>query len=1056
MNTAPIVHNFERHTGLSIRSLNICSLPNKLSLLECELADKPDIVAIQETWLNTSHPDNEIGMEGYSIVRCDRPGRGGGGVAIYFSNRVGWSTSNINNNTQLEYICADVHVGRKTTRVCNVYRPPNSKVDWFDHFKNLLEVITDSNHDFIMIGDFNIDSLNAHESKQLNTILNMYDLQQHCDRPTRCHSNRCIDYFITKKSNNSPLLSLEIHTPISDHYQISAVIGHPPKQTKAQKTMWLYDQCDHDALNNAIINTDWSFIDNNASDINIIANEFMNTINNLFQTYIPSKTFLLRPCDKPWMNSEIRRLQRIRNRLHSRAKSIDTPDAWARYRQQKNLLNSTINRAKREHTKSIIDKLNSLDRSNADWWKVVRTAFGSSRDTIPALKSRDQVGTFFANDNKSKADLLNDYFVSVTDIGDENSSFPEQIPRTDARLQSIEVRVGDVVEAINSIPCNKAPGPDSITSFILKKTADAIAIPLCRLYNLSLKLGSFPNIWKHSTVIPVHKEGAKNDPTNYRPISLTSILSKIFEKTVLRYLLPYLLNNNLISSKQAGFLPKHSTSHQLIEICDVVVNNMKNGLATSIVFADISRAFDRLSHKGIYVKLNQYGLSRVLRDWIFSFLNDRQQRTCVGGVYSDSRTLKGGIGQGSVLGPIVFLLMINDLPSVLQNQTYLYADDTSVLFTHDPSDDITNIMNNEIARLQVWADTWKLDLNPSKTKFMTISSARNVTVASPMFRGQAIERVRSHQHLGLIINDRYTWHEHINNIIDQVSKRIGILRSLKHRLTRSCLRALYISHIRSKLEYCDVVWDGLCGDVLSLELEKLQRECIRIFTGLTAFCRLDHLYADSGLCSLEERRRIQRLVLLFKIIHNDAPPHLHGLLPVLLNNDNSRHGRHLMTFILDNPKLEKVRKSFIHLTCMQWNNLPTDVRTAPSLNTFKRLICIPTDPIPYLVELPRYPSILYNRLKYGCSVLNYDLYHANLVPDPRCECRLGDETLFHFLYDCPFYDTQRERLMFNLSNLGLINLSIPYLFHCDGNLESAVIPQVQSFIFHYIMSTNRF
>ena len=346
--------------------------------------------------------------------------------------------------------------------------------------------------------------------------------------------------------------------------------------------------------------------------------------------------------------------------------------------------------------------------------------------------------------------------------------------------------------------------------------------------------------------------------------------------------------------------------------------------------------------------------------------------------------------------------MINDLPTELLNETYLYADDTSILFSHNRRYDITGVMNAEITRLQRWADTWKLDLNPSKTKFITISTAKNLTIPNPISRGQAIERVHCHKHLGVIFNDKYSWQDHINSVINEVSKRIGILRALKYRLTRCCLRTIYLSHIRSKLEYCDVIWDGLCGGVLASELEKLQRECIRIFSGLTAYCRLDHPYEESGLCTLAERRRIHRLVLLFKIIHNDAPLHLYGLLPEMVNDNTSRHGRHEMSFKLVHLRLEKARKSFIYLTCEQWNSLTLEARTCPSLSTFKRLINEGAHFIPSLLELPRYPSILYNRLKFGCSALNSDLHHANLIPDSMCSCRLGSQTLFHFLYDCPF------------------------------------------------------
>ena len=1052
------VHNYYSRSGITVRSLNIRSLFNKVSMIEADIDDQPDIIAIQETWLNDSHADDLLYIPGYSIARCDRPGRGGGGVAFYISDRVGWSIPNLAKNDHIEYLCIDVRLGRSTIRVCNVYRP-DSPVEWLNHFTNVLDIVSNTRHDFILVGDFNIDFLDHVACRALKTILQSYDLTQHCDHPTRItnNSSTCIDLLITRNTNRYPLKSLGILDPSSDHCQITATFGVAPKQKCIEKVKWLYTSCEFNALNSTIRNHDWNFLSDQSLNINDKCKTFMNNFETILAAHIPTQKYFLRPNDKVWMTSDVRKEQRKKIRLHRKAKIQDTPEAWARYRSQRNHVTSIVRKAKQDHNQSIIDKLNELDHSNADWWKVVRTAFGCSRNHIPALESADQSGTFFVTDDKSKANLLNDQFVKVTDVGDENRVFPEQFPRAEARLDTIEITAADVVEAINSIQCSKAPGPDSITPFILKNIASSISKPLSLLFNFSLSSSKFPDLLKSSTVIPIFKKGVRSDPKNYRPISLTSIISKVFEKAVLKYLLPYLLTNNLITDKQAGFLPKHSTSHQLVEICDSISSNLKHGLATTIVFADISRAFDRLSHRGIYCKLTQYGFSPSIRDWIHSFLTGRQQRTLVGGEYSTWKTLKGGVAQGSVLGPVIFLLMINDLPDALFNNTHLFADDTSVLFSHSPRSDITTTINEELERLERWADTWMLDLNPSKTKFMVISTSRDVVIPTPTARGQPIEYTSSHKHLGVTFNDRYTWTDHVHQITDQVSSRIGVLRSLRFKLSRTCLRTIYISHIRSKLEYCDVVWDGLCDGALSMELEKLQRDCIRIFTGLTAYCSVENLYRESGLDTLKERRRQHRLTLLFKIIHDDLPTNLKSLLPRIMNDDNARSGRHKMVFYLgNNPKIEKYKRSFFYLTCNEWNYLDADIRTTECLATFKRVIRGPQTTVPILVELPRYTSILYNRLKYGCSALHYDLRKSNLIPDSMCECNLAPETLFHYLYDCPFYDIPRANLMFELNELGLASLSIEVLFNYDIHFNSETIRNVQLAVFRYINATRRF
>ena len=389
----------------------------------------------------------------------------------------------------------------------------------------------------------------------------------------------------------------------------------------------------------------------------------------------------------------------------------------------------------------------------------------------------------------------------MTKINDDKVTFPDQSPVTDAKLDQIRVTLHDVKLSIDKLLTSKAPGIDNISPYILKQTKHVIAPILHRLFNRSLFDCRFPSVWKLSNVIPIHKKESRSDPSNYRPISLTSTLSKVFEKSVSSYLLSYLLSNNLLYEFQSGFLPKHSPTHQLIEIYHTIASNMNNHTATSIVFADISRAFDRLSHRGLYAKMDLYGFSKPVKDWLISFLSERKQRVCVNGTYSDWQETHAGVAQGSVIGPIMFLLMINDLPSHLQSNTRLFADDTSLIFSHPPSFDITNDINDEMTRLRQWADTWMIDLNPTKTKFMCISPPDNNRVTpSPSFHGTPIEIVDSHKHLGLIINNSLTWKDHIDYLVTKVSKRIGILRALKFRLTRTCLRTIYMTHIRSVLE----------------------------------------------------------------------------------------------------------------------------------------------------------------------------------------------------------------------------------------------------------------
>ena len=687
---------------------------------------------------------------------------------------------------------------------------------------------------------------------------------------------------------------------------------------------------------------------------------------------------------------------------------------------------------------------------------MVKCFLGSSNSSIPALTVTDHDDKVtYVCDDSAKANLLNSMFVEVTHIDDDTRTFPQLTPLTDARLNSIRITTDDIIKSIDSIPLNKTPGPDAISPYIIQQVKFAITPILLKLFNRSLSESVFPSVFKLANVIPVHKKGSRSDPCNYRPISLTSVLSKIFEKTVSRYLLNYFLSNNLIYKHQAGFLPGHSTAFQLVEIYNTLTSNIERSLATSLIFCDISRAFDRLSHPALYSKLIEYGLSIEIRNWLLSFLSNRKQRTVVNGIYSDWGELRAGVAQGSVLGPLLFLLMINDLPTSVFADTRLFADDTMLLFTHDPRSDISDYMTEDMRRLQNWADTWMIKLNPDKTYCMTVTLARNKVVQTPKSLGKPISNVHSYKYLGLFLNDRASWSDHINYITNKVSKRIGVLRYLKYKLNRKSLMTIYTTHIRSVLEYCDIVWDN-CTVTESLALERIQNECLRIITGLPRYCSNDVLLAECGVSKLSERRHQHRLISLYKIITHRAPAFLLDLFPPRRHDPQTRNSRHHNVFMLDRCRTETYRQSFVPRTAADWNALELEIRNAQTLNSFKRMIQGPITIVFSLNQNSRRASIIYTCIKHGCSRLHEHLFNHNLIPNPVCECGLATESVFHFLYDCPLYDTQRFDLLSDLTSLGLYNLSIDFLFDESRHESPALTTAIQSALYRYFLTSGRF
>jgi hypothetical protein len=335
-------------------------------------------------------------------------------------------------------------------------------------------------------------------------------------------------------------------------------------------------------------------------------------------------------------------------------------------------------------------------------------------------------------------------------------------------------------------------------------------------------------------VLPIFKKAEAFIATNYRPVSLLSILAKVFEKIVFKYLFNYFRDHFMISIWQSGFLPGSSTITQLTEIYDQFCKAVNDGKEIRVVFLDISKAFDRVWHKGLLFKLKRCGITGKLLEWLKDYLTDREQRVIVNGQSSDWGKLHAGVPQGSVLGPLLFLIFINDITHVIKNcKIRLFADDTSLFIEVNDPDVAADALNQDLENLNQWADKWHVSFSPPKTEEVLISNKRAPS-HHPMANlgGEPIKRVYSHKHLGLILASDLSWKDQITEVVDKANRRLGIMRSLKYKLDRLSLERIYLGFIRPLLEYGDIIWDS-SGELLS-SLERVQMNAARIVVGASA------------------------------------------------------------------------------------------------------------------------------------------------------------------------------------------------------------------------------
>ena len=309
--------------------------------------------------------------------------------------------------------------------------------------------------------------------------------------------------------------------------------------------------------------------------------------------------------------------------------------------------------------------------------------------------------------------------------------------------------------------------------------------------------------------VPIYKKDDPSLVSNYRPVSLLSTIGKVMEKNIHKYIFNFFNDNQVITCLQSGFVPGDSTVNQLVDIYNIFCKTLDEGKEVRAVFLDISKAFDRVWHKGLLFKLKQAGINATLLQWLSNYLSDRQQRVLIPGGNSSWLPVEAGVPQGSILGPLLFLIYINDIVVDINSTVQLFADDTSLYLIVDNPAEAARCINSDLERMHQWAERWLVKFNAKKSEAILISRKTNRLIHPRLLmNNEPINEVSYHKHFGIFLSSDGTWHEHINNITSKAWSRINVMRKLKFLLDRKSLEITYFTFIRPLLEYADVVWDN--------------------------------------------------------------------------------------------------------------------------------------------------------------------------------------------------------------------------------------------------------
>ena len=489
---------------------------------------------------------------------------------------------------------------------------------------------------------------------------------------------------------------------------------------------------------------------------------------------------------------------------------------------------------------------------------------------------------------------------------------------------------------------------------------------------------------------------------------------------------------------------------------------MDEGKEARFVFCDISKAFDKVWHKGLLNKLQKAGVSGSLLAWFEDYLKARKQKVVINGQESSTKTIEAGVPQGSVLGPLLFLLYINDIVENININVRLYADDTCIYVSYedDPWSAAEEIENN-LKEITDWANTWFVTFNPKKTIDLTFTRKRfSLSPMITMSNEPINNETKSHKHLGLTFQKDGKWREHTSEMVARAKRRNDIIRSSMYKLDRKSLETLYTSYVRPTLEYASEVWDGCTNEEKQL-IEGVQLEGARIALGAKRGTSHAQLYEAIQWEPLQIRRNKQKLNMIYKVVNGPISPNLRELLPESTNERTTYNLRSHQNISTPLASTDALNSSFFPSTIKQWNLLPQSIRDSESIETFKRRLKAFMKSTSAVKQRfytgNRKLQIAHTRIRLMNSNLNADLYQRNIKPSASCECGNENEDANHYFFVCPLHAIPRLSMINQLQQQSnVVNVCMEVILNGDNSMDEDSNVQIFKTVQHYIKETRRF
>ena len=917
-----------------------------------------DVICISETWANNSSLSFNHYFPSYKCFNSNRSSSSfsGGGVAVLVSEEyeVDLMENLTINCDAFESVFVKINFSRNNiTKIGCIYRPPNNNhEDFLIKFNETASNLQTNSSNCIISGDFNYCLLKAANGNlsdcDFYETANSYSLLPLIKKPTRIASRiingnisesiSLIDNILTNCISNTQtgIYSIEI----ADHMPIFAIFRNFSSHPREKSTI-TYRQCSESNLIK-LVNMFQNCI-NIDHLVNLNVDESIETLHSIlldcYNATCPIKTKTLSQNNqyKPWISAEIlaeiKKKQNLFNLLKTRKISPRYFNSF------KNKVTDLIKYARKDYYKNLFI---SIKNDTKRTWKIINNIIKPNRKYNSNIIKTILFNNRIYDEPEKIASLFNTHFSTIgKKISDsfQNTSHGAQRNNIRSPVNSFSFsfvtsqNVKLAILSLKSKSCHISMYPVSI----LKLLEPILSPILASIINKSFQTGTFPKLLKIAKVIPLYKANDKQDITNYRPISILHPISKIFERIIFKQLLGFLNKFSLLNKNQYGFRPHRSTTQAILDNLNFIYENLDDDHTVISIFLDFSKAFDCIDHTILLRKLYQYGIRGIANDYFRSYLSDRSQYVRIGNKSSNTLPITHGVPQGSVLGPILFLLFINDFPcSSIFFKFTLFADDSNLLskFKNSTPALIHSTLQNNLQHVYNWLQVNKIKVNVSKCKFIIFSYGRKTEIAPLRFGDGEITETNEYKFLGVILDNRLTFKSHINHIKSKISQSIGILYKLNKFMPPNILKTLYETLIKPYITYGIEAWHSAPNYILE-KVRVLQKKSIRAICDLSYNAHTNECFKTLKLLKIDEIFTENIAVYIYNTLKmgqnanvSDALVHHRSI-----HDHNTRNRDQL---VLPRNQKSRTQKGFLFRGIKEWNNINQEIKNSNNVRAFRR------------------------------------------------------------------------------------------------------------------------